>query len=80
MTDPPHDQPATPDPLDDLTAELAVVRGAASALDLEPHLPRLPRLSAMDIVLSRTRVGTSLAVAQAVMDVLRCSISSTLLD
>jgi hypothetical protein len=71
MTDPPPDQPATTDLLDDLTAELAVVRGAASALDLEPHIPRLPRFSAVDIVLRRARAGTTLAVAQVVMDLVR---------
>ncbi|ABD11897.1 hypothetical protein CcI156_22790 [Frankia sp. CcI156] len=62
---------AVPDPLDQLTKELAPVRSAASPLDLEPLLRDLPALTGLGIVRGRVHAATSLGLATAVLAVVR---------
>ncbi len=71
MTRPPRPRPAAPDPLDVLTKELAHVRAAASALDLEPLLHKLSALTGLGIVRGRVRAATSLGLAAAVLSVVQ---------
>lgn len=56
-------------PLDDLSAELRIVRAAEVALDLEPRLHQLPMLAALEVVRTRVRGGTTLGLAQAIVSV-----------
>lgn len=58
--------------LDELVAELALIRGAGlNPLDVEPLVPTLPHLAALGVIRHRTRVATSLGVATAIADVVR---------
>jgi len=50
---------------------LAHVRSAASALDLEPLLHKLPALTGLGIVRGRVRAATSLGLAAAVLSVVQ---------
>ncbi len=58
--------------LDDLVPELALVREAGlEPLEVEPLIPRLPRLAGLGVVRRRTHTDTALAVAASICHLTR---------